>query len=139
MARLQLSITVRNAKLNQFEVAIGASPKLRLMSGTIPTNCGSADIGDVLCEIILPADYMTAASAGTKGKLGTWSGTGTEIAGAGTLATHFRIKNSLGTTTHCQGDISAAGGGAAMIVDDPMISAGETVTVSTFTLVEGNA
>src|SRR5512146_3315680 len=96
---IQLSEAVRNARLDDIEIQIGASAKLQIRSGSPPANCAAADSGTLLCEIALPADYMNAAAAGQKTKNGTWSGTAT----ASGVAGHFRLKNTAGTVTHIQG------------------------------------
>jgi hypothetical protein len=43
MARLQFSNTLRNARVNLVETTLGTSPKLRIMSGTIPTNVAAVE------------------------------------------------------------------------------------------------
>jgi len=139
MAVLQFSDTLRNNRLDAFETTLLTSPKLRIMSGALPANCAAADSGTLLCEMALPSDYMNAASAGAKTKLGTWSGTGDAAAGAGTNAGHFRIKNTAGSVVHCQGDVTATAGGGALTLDNISIAAGQAVTVTTFTLTDGNA
>jgi len=138
MATLQFGDLVRHARLDAFETTIGTGPKLQIRSGSLPANCAAADSGTLLCEMTLPSDYMNAASGGTKTKLGTWSGTGDAGAGAGTNAGHFRIKNTAGTVVHCQGDVTATGGGGAMTLDLVSIASGQVVTVTTFTLTEAN-
>lgn len=132
---LNYSTTLRNAQLDQVESTVGTSPKLQIRSGAKPTACADADAGTLLCEITLPSDWMLAASAGSKAKNGTWQGTG---AAAGT-AGHFRVKDSGGTTCHMQGSVTVTGGGGDMTVDNTSIAAGQTVTVTGFTLSAGNA
>ena len=134
----QFSDVLRNNRLNQFETTLGSSPKLRIMSGSRPATCQDADAGTMLCEITLPSDFMTAAAAAVKTKLGIWAGIADAAAGAGTTASYFRFKNSAGTVVHCQGDISVTGGGGAMTVNDTNIVAGQPVTVTTFTITDGN-
>lgn len=135
---LQFSETLRNNRLNQFEATIGSTPKLRIHAGSLPTACADADTGTLLCEMVLPSDWMTNAAGAVKNKNGTWTGIADAGAGAGTNATHFRIKNSAGSICHCQGNISGIGGGGMMELDDISIVAGQPVTVTTFTLTEGN-
>lgn len=132
---IQLSVAARNARLDAFETAAGVSAKLQIRSGAQPANCAAADSGTLLCEITLPADYMAAASGGSKAKLGTWSGTAAATGTAG----HFRIKDSAGTVCHFQGSITASSGGGDMELDNVSIASSQTVTVSTFTLTDGNA
>lgn len=132
---LQLSIAVRNARLDAIETTAGTSAKLRILSGAAPADCATAQSGTLLCEIALPADYLSNASAGSKAKTGTWSGTG---AASGTAA-HFRIVDSAGTTCHMQGTVTATGGGGDMTLDNTSIASSQAVTVSTFTLTDANA
>ena len=70
---LQFSVAFRNAMLDQFETVIGASPVLEIRSGAPPTNCAAADAGTLLASLALPADWMAAASGGTKALAGTWT------------------------------------------------------------------
>lgn len=131
---IQLSVAARNARLDAFETGAGASAKLQLRTGAQPADCSTAPSGTLLCEIALPADYMAAASAGSKAKSGTWSGTG---AAAGT-AGHFRIVDTAGTTCHLQGSVTATGGGGDMTLDNTSIAVSQAVSVTTFTLNEAN-
>lgn len=132
---MQFSTAVRNARLDAFETTTGATAKLRILTGTQPANCGTAETGSLLCEITLPSDWLAAASGGTKAKLGTWSGT---ASGAGT-AGYFRIVDNAGTTCHQQGNITITSGGGDMEIDNTSISNGQTVTVTSYTLTDGNA
>jgi len=130
---IQLSVAARNARLDTFESTAGASAKLQIRSGAQPANCAAAASGTLLCEIALPADWMANAASGSKAKAGTWSGTG---AAAGT-AGHFRIVDSAGTTCHMQGSVGTSG--TDMTLDNTSIASGQTVTVNTFTVTDGNA
>jgi hypothetical protein len=132
---IQFSVGVRNARLDAVETVTGTAPRLQIRSGTVPANTAAADAGTLLCEIVLPSDWMAAAAAGTKAKLGTW----TAAAVAAGTAAHFRLKDSAGTVTHMQGTVTATGGGGDMTVDNTNIAAGQSVTVNTLTLTDGNA
>ena len=132
---IQLSVTARNARLDAIETTAGATAKLQIRTGAQPANCAAAAAGTLLCELTLPADYLSAASAGSKAKLGTWSGT---AVAAGTAA-HFRIVDSAGTTCHLQGSVTATSGGGDMELDNTSIATSQTVTVNTFTLTDANA
>jgi hypothetical protein len=136
---LKLSTTVRNARLDQIETTIGATPVLQIWSGTIPANCAAADAGDgaLLVSINLPADWMAAAAGGAKAKLGAWSGLGLAAAGAGVDATHFRLK--VGATCHIQGTVGESGDTPDMVLDNKNIAQNQTVTITTFTITDGNA
>jgi hypothetical protein len=130
---VQLSVTSRNARLDAIETAIGTNPTLSFNTGVQPANCALTDSGTQLGQITLPSDWLTSASSGSKSKNGSW--TSTAIA-TGTAA-HFRIKSS-DDTCHIQGSITAIGGGGNMELGTTSIITGQTVTVSTFILTDGN-
>ncbi len=133
---IQLSTTVRNARLDAIETAIGTSAIMKIRTGAAPANCAAADAGTVLATLNLPSDWMAAASAGSKAKAGTWEDTSADNAGT---AAHFRIYASDGTTCHLQGTVTATGGGGDLTVDNVVFAAGQPFTVTGFTLTDGNA
>jgi hypothetical protein len=133
---IQLSTTVRNSRLDAIETAIGTAPVLRIRSGAAPANCAAADSGTILAALTLPSDWMAAASGGSKALSGTWQDTSADNAGT---AAHFRIYDSSGTTCHLQGTVTATGGGGDLTLDNTSIAAGQTVTITSFTLTDGNA
>lgn len=132
---VQLSTSVRNARLDTIESTIGTAAKLRIFSGTMPANCAAADTGTKLLELSLPSDWLAAASAGSKALLGTWSGTGLAAGTAG----YFRIYDTAFAGCGIQGTITATGGGGDMTLDNVSIASGQTVTVNSFTLQDANA
>lgn len=133
---MQLSVAVRNARLDAIETAVGVSAVLRVRSGAAPASCAAADSGTVLATANLPVDWMANASAGTKSKAGTWEDTSADAAGT---AGHFRIYDSTGTVCHMQGTVTVTGGGGDMTVDNTNFAAGQSFTVTGFTLTDGNA
>lgn len=133
---IQISTNVRNARLDAIETTIGGSAVLKIRTGAQPANCGAADSGSVLATLSLPADWMDAAVGGSKSKAGTWQDASADDAG---IAAHFRIYATDGTTCHLQGSISGTGGGGDMELDNTNIAAGQTITITTFTLTDGNA
>lgn len=132
---IQLSVAARNARLDSFETTAGVSAKLRILTGAVEANCAAAETGTLLCQITLPSDWMSAAASGVKALLGSWQGTG---AAAGTAA-HFRIVDNAGTTCHMQGTVTATGGGGDLTLDNAVIASAQVVTVTTFSLTDGNA
>jgi hypothetical protein len=132
---LQLSVAVRNARLDAIETTAGASPRLRLLTGAPPADCATAQAGTLLCEIALPADWLANASAGSKVKSGAWTGAG---AAAGTVG-HFRVVDAAGTTCHLQGTVTATGGGGDMTLDNTVLALNQAVTVNSFSLTDANA
>lgn len=133
---LQLSTSVRNARLDAIETTIGASAILKIRTGAAPANCAAADTGTVLATLNLPADYMAAAASGSKAKLGTWEDTSADNTGT---AAHFRLYASDGTTCHMQGTVTATGGGGDLTVDNTSFSAGQAFTITGFTLTDANS
>lgn len=132
---VQLSVSVRNAKLDAMETTIGTAAVLKIFTGAQPANCAAANSGTELVSITLPSDWMAAASSGSKAKSGTWQATASN---AGTAA-HYRLYASDGTTCHSQGSVTATGGGGDLTLDNTSIASGQTVTISTFSWTEGNA
>ena len=133
---LQYSTAVRNAKLDVVETTIGVGPILRMRTGAPPANCGTADSGTILAECVLPSDWMQAAAAGSKSKNGAWEDLSANATGT---AGHFRIYDGAGTTCHMQGTVTLTAGGGDMTVDNTSFSAGQSFTVTSFTLTAGNA
>lgn len=131
---LQFSEAVRNARLDAIEVNAGVSCILRIRTNTVPANCATADAGTVLAEMTLPSDWLAAAASGAKAKSGTWEDT---VADATGTAAHFRIYRSDGTTVVMQGTVGQGSGDLSL--DNTSIVAGQTVTITGFTITDGNA
>lgn len=131
---VQLSAAVRNAMLDAIETAVGATAVLKIRSGAAPANCAAADAGTVLASLTLPADWMAAASAGSKALAGTWQDASADNTGT---AAHWRLYASDGTTCHAQGTVGTSG--ADLIVNSVSFTAGQPFTVTSFTLTAGNA
>jgi hypothetical protein len=133
---IQLSVAVRNARLDAIESTIGTAAILRIYTGSPPADCATAATGTLLAEMTLASDWMNAASSGQKTKLGTWqdaSANGTGTAG------YFRIWDSGGTTCGLQGTVTATSGGGDMELDNTSIATAQQVTITTFTLTDANA
>lgn len=134
---IQMKAECRNARLDAIETYGSTSCAMKIFTGAQPANCITPNSGTDLVTINLPSDWMAAAAAGAKAKNGTWSGTAT--AGAAATPGHFRIYNNQTTMdeTTCimQG---SCGVGSGDISFDGTITSGQTVTISTFTLTDGN-
>ena len=129
---LNYDITTRNAKLDAIEASIGASPVLKIRTGSKPANCAAVDVGSVLATIALPADWMAAASSGAKSK-STWD----EVTASGSgTAGHFRIYDSLGD---CRIQGSFGTSGTDMIASSASFAIGQSFSVTSFTLRDNNA
>lgn len=130
---MQYSSSIYLQRLDLIESVTGASAKASIFNGSAPANCAAADTGTLLATLTLPADWMNAASGTTKTLLGSW--TGTASGGAGATPTHFRIKDNAGTTCHIQG---TCGIGSGELQVNGTITAGQTVTVTSFTVTAAN-
>lgn len=128
---IQLSESVRNARLDAIEATISTAPTLHIFATSIPANCAAADNGTPLVSISLPSDWLNAAASGQKTLLGVWSGTAT----AGGTAAHFRLKQ--GATCHMQGTCGQGSGDLSL--NNTNIAVDQTVTVTGFTLTDGNS
>lgn len=134
---IKMSVAVRNARLDAIETAMGTGSILKIWHGAPPTNITDADItGAALATLQLPGDWMANAAAGSKAKSGTWQDTSADNAG---IAGHFRMYNLDGVTQHIQGTVTITGGGGDMTLDNVNIAAAQQVTITTFSLTDGNA
>jgi hypothetical protein len=133
---IQLSVAVRNARLDAIETTIGTSAVMRIFTGAQPANCAAADSGTLLAELSLPSDWLAAAGSGQKAKSGTWEDL---LANNSGNAGHFRIYDSGVAACHKQGSITATGGGGDMEVNNIVFAAGQPFTVTAYTLTDGNA
>ena len=132
---VQMGVLARNARLDSIETTLGTTPWLDLRTGAQPADCAQADSGTELEHMALPSDFLAAAASGAKAKNGTWSGT---VDAAGTVA-HFRLKPGADSSCEMQGSVTATSGGGDMEIDNVVLAIGQTVTVNTFTLTDGNA
>lgn len=131
---LQFSVAARNGRLDAIETEAGTSAVLKIRTGSAPADCATADSGTVLASMTLPSDWMAAASGGSKAKSGTWSDSSADATGT---AAHFRIYKSDGTTCVIQGTCGIGSGDLQL--DNTSIATGQTVTITAFTLTDGNA
>ena len=132
---IQLSVAARNARLDAIETAAGTAPILRIydLTAGAPANCAAAISGGTLVEIVCPSDWMAAASNGAKALAGSWADSSANAAGT---ADFFRLYATGGTTCHIQGVVGA---GQDMTLDNYVIAAAQSVTITSFTLTDGNA
>jgi hypothetical protein len=131
---IQLSVAARNGRLDAIETELGASPILKIRTGAQPADCATADSGTVLATLNLPSDAFAAAASGAKAKSGTWNDTSADAAGT---AAHFRLYKTDGSTCVLQGSVGQGSGDLSL--DNTVLAVGQTVTITAFTLTDGNA
>jgi|WetSurSiteA1Bulk_404760.scaffolds.fasta_scaffold36087_2 hypothetical protein len=133
---MQYSVTLRNNQLNQFEITLGTSPLLRLYTGSKPINCSLAAIGELIAEMILPLDFMSAPLDGIITKSGVWEDLSANA--EGTLG-YFRMYDASGIECHCQGSITITNAGGEMTVDYTDVLVGQRIEVTYFSIAAGNS
>ena len=135
---LSFTTLARNALLDSIETYAGTAAVVKVYQMTTGSAVPAADTavvpGTVLATITNPSDYFTAASGGSMTKTGTWSDTSADAAGT---CAFFRMYKADGTTNVLQGSIGTAGT-CDMVVDNQVFAAGQTFTVTTFTLITAN-
>lgn len=136
---------LRDARLNAFETFFGttgadATACIQIYTGTTASACSAANPAGLLVEFNLPADFMAAATGGSKAISGSanWSATATA---SGTAAS-FRIFKAYvsGTrdNTTCQMQGTVGQGTGDLSFDNNVFATGQTIQISTFTLTDGN-
>jgi hypothetical protein len=132
---IQLGVASRNRRLDSIEVELGTTPIMTIRTLAQPANCAAANAGVVLATINLPSDWMAAAAGGVKTILGgPWQDVSAD---AGGLAAHFRVHNSAGTVCEIQGTVGQGTGDLQL--DNTTLVAGQTVSITGFSLTDGNA
>ena len=126
---LKFADEVKNPMLDGFESGVGTAPTLEIWSGTEPADTSAADAGDgaVLASMTLPSDFMGNAAGGVKALAGVWQDLSADATGT---ATHFRMKK--GANVRVQGSVGTSG--ADMNLSSVSLTAGQSVTINTFTL-----
>lgn len=132
---VKFSVEVRNAIVDNIEVTIGASARLIFYTGSSPANTAAAPTGTVIATMILPADWLNAASGGVKTLNGTWS---TTASATGTIG-YYRIWDSTVTVCHEQGNVTISGGGGDITLDNVSAANGQTISILTKTYTAGGA
>lgn len=125
---LDLNNALANALLDRLDTEFPASSLLQIRSGAKP-GAENAAGGTLLAEITLPATPWAAASGGSKAKSGTWEDASADATGT---AGHYRLKNA-GDTRRIDGSVTGTGGGGDLELNSTSITAGQAVTINTFT------
>lgn len=123
------STIVKNGRLDAIATGWGATPKLRLYSGTMPASASSSLSGNTMLVEVTPAPAL--AASGVKDMLG---GTKTAAAAAAGTASFYRVYDIGGTTCHEQGSVGTSG--ADLTIDNTTIAAAQNVNFNSFTKTE---
>lgn len=109
--------------------ALGASPKIRIYSGSVPANADASNSGTQLAELVCastPFSGFSDTGTAARATFGTIT-SDTSADNTGT-ASFFRIVDSAGTTVKAQGTVGTSS--ADLILNTVAISAGSTVAIS---------
>lgn len=128
---LAYSTAIRNAMLDAITSAVGGSALLRIYDGSRPATGGSATT--LLAELTCNATFAPGASGGV---LTLNSITQDSSANATGTATWFRIVTSGGTFC-VDGNVGTSG--SDLNLTTTSIVSGQPVSVTSFTITEGNA
>lgn len=127
---LAYATTTRNNRLDQITSAVGASGLLRIYDGARPATGGAATT--LLAELTCGATFAAGAAAGV---LTLNAITQDASANATGTATWFRITTSGGTAV-VDGSVSTSG--SDLNLTTTSIVSTQPVSVSSFTITEGN-
>lgn len=131
---LSYSTAIRNAQLDAITTAVGTTAKLRIYSGTRPANVAASITGTLLAELTCNATFAPGASSAV---LTLNAITADSSADATGTATHFRLWNSAASTAMIDGDVGTSG--SDLNLNSVSLTAGGTVSVTSFTVTAGNA
>lgn len=135
-SNLKYSAVLKNAQQASITSTLGASAVLNIYSGSQPASPDTAITSQtLLAALTCNATFAPAPSGGVLTLNAISNGTGTAAAGAGTLATFFRMTTS-GGTAHIDGTVGISN--ADLNLNNTNIATGQTVSVTSFTLTNGN-
>jgi hypothetical protein len=137
-SNLKYSAALKNGQQNVIATQAGTSALLNLYSGTQPSNPDTAVTSQVLLATLTcsASAFAGAASGGVLTANAISNGTGTAGAGAGTAATWYRLTTSGGTAL-IDGSVGTSGADLNL-TGTTTIATGQTVSVSSYTLTNGN-
>ena len=128
---LAYSTTIRNAMLDAITTAAGNAALLRIYDGSRPATGGTATT--LLAELTCGTPFAASASGGV---LTLGSITQDSSANATGTATWFRIVKSDGTTHVLDGSVGTSG--SDLNLTTTSITSTQPVSVTSFTITEGN-
>lgn len=133
MTILHYKETLLNTRLNDITTAVGASGKLKLYTGTIPTNVDTALSGNTLLAVLTCSSTFAAAAASHTLTANTIT-SDTSADGTGTV-TWGTITTSADTRII---DFDVGTAATSMIIDNTSIATGQVVSCSSFVITAAN-
>ena len=127
---MQYSLTHRTNAMTQLNTDIGANAVIKIFTGTIPANCGTADTGTLLVTF--------AGNAGGFGTVASQVLTASAVASANAgntgTAGYFRIYPSAATSTNAVVQGTCGLSAADMILTNTSINSGQTCNFTSLTV-----
>lgn len=124
---IQYSVTHRTNAMTQLATDVGTSAVIKIWTGTVPTNCGTADSGTLLVTFAgNVAQFGTAAAA-----VLTVSAIANAVAGNTGTAGYFRVYPTAATSINAviQGTV-----GVDMTLTNTSITSGQTCAFTSMTV-----
>lgn len=139
---LRFSTTLRNNRLDQITTQVstqaGSAGKLIIYDGTAPANLTDSVAGtQVLATFTMSHPFAVPASGGGLTVTAPADVTAIKTA-AGAGASFFRITKSDNTVV-IQGTVTDVNGSGDLKLNSVAIQSGATVSITSFTITEGNA
>jgi hypothetical protein len=136
---LRFRTELRNARLDQITTAVGSAGKLRIYEGTAPALLTDAASGTaLLAELNCANPFAPAASGGGLTVSAITDDTSADKT-TSTGATFFRVVNTTTGNTIIQGTVSDTAGSGDLKLNSVMIQQGAVVSITSFTITEGNS
>lgn len=134
-SNIKLTTAVRNARLDAITTAIGASGLIKIYTASQPADANTAVSGQTLLgTLTCNATFAPSASGGV---LTLNSITQDSSADATGTAAWFRMLKSDATTVIMDGTVGTSG--ADLNLNTTSIVTGGPITISSFTITDGNA
>jgi hypothetical protein len=124
---IQYSVTHRTNAMTQLATDVGTSAVIKIWTGTVPANCGTADSGTLLVTF---AGHVTQFGTAAAAVL-TVSAIANAVAGTTGTAGYFRIYPTAATSTNAvvQGTV-----GVDMTLTNTSITNGQTCAFTSMTV-----
>ena len=131
-SNLKYSNGTRDAQQNGLITYAGSAAIIKIYSGTQPVNANTAISGQTLLVSLNVSGTFGTDSSGTI----TMSSVTSATAVATGTASFFRITKSDGTTVVMDGSVGTSS--ADMILDNTSIATGQTVSITSGTIIRAN-
>lgn len=127
---IQYALTHRTNAMSTLNTDIGPNAVIKIFSGAIPANCGTADTGTALVTFAGNA----AAFGSVANQVLTANAVASAVAAATGTAGYFRIYPNAATTTNAVVQGTCGTSGTDMVLTNTSIASGQTVNFNSLTV-----